>query len=934
MPSEEVLPPGALRDMVTALHHLWRGAGMPSTRSVSIEIRKRNDLPDTVSHEVIAMLLRGGGLVKWQKFECVVRQLADWSVGGTQTADTTVREFHHLWLRAFDEGQPTVGGAPSAARDTGAGRTTSGSAPIQVAEAADKESLPAESLIHNLPGRNARFCGREPSLRQLGALLTAAATNPVVIHGLGGVGKTHLALEYAHRHRGDYALIWWIPAGDESGLRRSVRDLADRLGLRIGRDLNHVVRVVVTRLESTAQRWLLIFDNLEDEVIVDHALPAAGGDVLITTRNPGFASWGEALSVPTFTRTESVQFLGRMSRNISSDEADRIAELLGDLPLALAQVADVQAVTGMSWTRYISLFDGHLRDLLRDHRSADHAGLTASLDLTFRRLAENSPGALMLLEVLAHLGPAPVALALLRNGRSGRLTPALARCLNDPRQLQRAVGELVRVGVVGLEEDQGWVTMHRLVRDHARQGWGATQEARGRENARAVLTAADPGHADDERTWGLHALITPHVRTTDLVCVPTVEARQLVLHQVRFLYLTGDYVGSARLAQEAMDEWTPLDVSGPAFLDESVVGLSRHQANALRALGEYERSRDVTQSTLDRLRGDHQFGRDHPVTLDVATSAGVDLRIAGEYQAALAMEQDTLERSIRSPHVSTLRSVRVRANLGVSRRLLGDYAAAYDHHRDVLAHLNTLVEVDDHLLHTTQLNLAWDLYGLGRFDEMLAQASQAWSNLDPGLRPGHVLPLLAGRTVAVALRCLGRPEAAEASRRSYENHLNSWGADHERSLAASISHVNSLRAQARFGEAWSLAVDVQDTYRRRFGWRHPVTAASSVVLAGTLRGLGRSREAQELDEPAFHDLTSILGSDHPYTVAAANGLASDRLATGSIAAARSLAAHTADRAAHRYGEHPITSACRANAAVVTAGVDGSWIELDVEPPPA
>src|SRR3954447_2802288 len=96
------LPPGPMRDLVQALHELHRAAGMLSTRTISDTIKERDDLPDTVSHETVGLMLRGTRLAGWPKFECVVRLLAERSVNPVFDPSTSVRRFHELWLNAKD----------------------------------------------------------------------------------------------------------------------------------------------------------------------------------------------------------------------------------------------------------------------------------------------------------------------------------------------------------------------------------------------------------------------------------------------------------------------------------------------------------------------------------------------------------------------------------------------------------------------------------------------------------------------------------------------------------------------------------------------------------------------------------------------------------------------------------------------------------------
>ncbi len=378
---------------------------------------------------------------------------------------------------------------------------------------------------------------------------------------------------------------------------------------------------------------------------------------------------------------------------------------------------------------------------------------------------QEGPDRCRYLEALVYLGPEPVAKTLLRSGRSGRLTPGLARCLGDPAHLRRSTAELIRYGLVTGQPDGELLGLHRLIRECLRQGFDTETDQRGRDNARAVIIAADPGDPNDTQTWGMHALISPHVLPTKLVSLPSVEAKQLVVHQIRYLYQAGDYEGSRALGELALQEWTAgAEGEATEALDEFVVMATRHLANALRSLGDYDRSRELTSTALDRLRRSEDHGHDHPLTLEVAMSAGADLRIQGSYNEALSMEQDTLVRSERVRGENNTQALRVATNLAVSHRMLGDFQAAHEMDQRVLESRSTILGVDPTLIHLSTLNLAWDLYGLGRYTDMLSCVEEARAALDPWLlRPGHVLPLLVARSTAVALGSVNSPDALTAT---------------------------------------------------------------------------------------------------------------------------------------------------------------------------
>jgi hypothetical protein len=213
----------------------------------------------------------------------------------------------------------------------------------------------------NVPQRNKNFTGRIELLADLRKRVTAGATAlvPHALHGLGGVGKTQLAIEYAHRYAAHYQVIWWIRADQTALVRSSLAGLAQRLGI-TGVDPGRVEESVAAVLEALRRgepyaRWLLVFDNADQPELIEAFLPTGPGDVIITSRNRHWERRADALEVNVFTRQESQEFLRLCVDGIHDQDADRLAEEFGDLPLGLEQAAAWLAQTAMAVDAYLAL---------------------------------------------------------------------------------------------------------------------------------------------------------------------------------------------------------------------------------------------------------------------------------------------------------------------------------------------------------------------------------------------------------------------------------------------------------------------------------------------------------------------------------------------------------------------------------------------------
>jgi hypothetical protein len=165
--------------------------------------------------------------------------------------------------------------------------------------------------------RDPDFVGREGELAALESALAAtgssALTQPATVHGLGGVGKTLLAVEFAYRHADDYRAVLWVPAENPTTLASAFADLARQLGLpEAGEpDQDAQVAAVLRWLGSpTSGRWLLVFDNAERrEDIEPYVSGRHAGHVLITSRNPAWRPLAQAVKIRPLPRSESIRLL-------------------------------------------------------------------------------------------------------------------------------------------------------------------------------------------------------------------------------------------------------------------------------------------------------------------------------------------------------------------------------------------------------------------------------------------------------------------------------------------------------------------------------------------------------------------------------------------------------------------------------------------------
>ena len=359
------------------------------------------------------------------------------------------------------------------------------------------DRFPGRSQIWNVPHPwNPNFVGRDGLLAELRNSLVAGDRAAVtqVVTGLGGVGKTQLATTYAYQHATDYELVWWVNSETPAGLAADFAGLAGPLGLpqQDERDLNVKAQAVRRHLEAISG-WLIIFDNVEDPEHLTGYLPQnARGHVIITSRHPHWRHMAKPLVVPTLARPDSIELLHRRSGQQDPVAADKLAELLGDLPVALIQAAGYIERTNKSIAAYLSLFEQHRAQLWKKDKRPDGYQRTVAetLTLSLAKVARHSRSAADLLRLCAYLAPDKIPLDILSQ-HADQVDGRLGKVLADPIELDAAIEELRSYSLVEVSDLH--LSMHRLVQAVVRDRLPPAAQKTWCAAAVQVINAAFPG---------------------------------------------------------------------------------------------------------------------------------------------------------------------------------------------------------------------------------------------------------------------------------------------------------------------------------------------------------------------------------------------------------------------------------------------------------
>jgi TolB-like protein/class 3 adenylate cyclase/Flp pilus assembly protein TadD len=732
---------------------------------------------------------------------------------------------------------------------------------------------PSPRPFLGVPPRIPVFTGRADQLERLDAILTkdkAAAVIQTVgraaVQGLGGVGKTTLAIEYAYRFRDVYAGVCWCPAETRLGLLSSLAGLVVSLGAAAAEeaDVEKAAKAALCRLAEQRAAWLLVYDNVSSPEEIADLLPSAETRVLITSRFSDWSGWAEEVSLDVLRLEEAVVLL--QSRTGRSDAAGAriLAEALGNLPLALDHAAAYCKRTQMGFAEYAVKASSLVAAAPRG------AGYPRSVAATFN---------LAITQAVAQCPETEPIMAYLAQCSPERIPMTLAEgAVEDEAQRLNALAALAEVSLVKhdpFEDATPAVTLHRLVQKVARarsEENGSAHEAVGRLIARLVAIYPKEGHSDPQ-SWPLCAQLTPHLLALRDACSDDAWVRaggpELLDRAGGYFHGRAAHSQAARLLRDALAiRESALGAEHP----DTATSLN-NLADLLRDQGDFAGARPLHQRAL-AIR-ERVLGPAHPDTATSLNNLAILLKAKGDFAGARPLHERALairETALGPVHPDTATSLNNLANL---LRDQGDFARARPLHERALAIREKALGPDHSDTATSLNNLAVLLRAQGDFAGARPLFERALSIYEKALGPEHPAAALSLNQLALLLQAqddfAGARLLAERAMAIREKTL---GPEHP-ATARSLSNLAILlKAQGDFAGALPLHERALSIHENALGPEHPHTATSLNNLADLLQAEGDFAGALPLYERALSIRDKVLGPEHPETAASLNGLAS------------------------------------------------------------
>jgi tetratricopeptide (TPR) repeat protein/DNA-binding XRE family transcriptional regulator len=704
-------------------------------------------------------------------------------------------------------------------------------------------------VLWNVPHlRNLYFTGREEILAYLHEALstrkTVALTQPQAISGLGGIGKTQTAVEYAYRYGAEYSAVLWARADFHRSLISDFVTIASLLDLPEHReaDQQRVVEAVKRWLQGQ-RYWLLILDNADDLEMVSDFLPArGGGHILLTSRSQATGPNIKGIELVKMERDEGALLLLRRAKLLAEDalleystakdrrEAETIVEILDGLPLALDQAAAYIEEHQCSLADYLLLYQTRRAALLQRRGTLSKRDYPKSVattwSLSFEQVQSTDPIAANVLRLCTFLHPDIIAEAMILEGASA-LDPILQPIVDDPIRLHEVICELRKYSLVRRNPEIKILTIHRLVQTVLKDAMDRETQRAWAEKTVKFVNQVFP--EPEFSRWEICQLYLPHAQ----ICAELVEQWDMAfLEAARLLHRTGNYL----YLRERYQEVEPFYRRALSIYEQALGPIHPDVARMLHYL-----------ALLN-----NEFGKYEQVGLLL--------------QQALTIYEQVVEPT--HPDVASTLN-----DLAAWYGTLGKYDQAMPLMQRVLAIREQVLE-PNHPDIATSFNTLGVIYAYqGKYDQAETHLSRSLAMREQLLGPNH--PDVADTLVNLSIpyRNQGKYHQAEALLQRalgiFEQELGNRPME-----ATTLNHLAKLYYRwGKYDQAESLYLRALTIYEQMLGPGHPHVGACLNGLGSVYSAQGKYEQAESILQRALTIREHTLGYDHPSVAEVLHNLA-------------------------------------------------------------
>jgi tetratricopeptide (TPR) repeat protein/transcriptional regulator with XRE-family HTH domain len=735
--------------------------------------------------------------------------------------------------------------------------------------------------------RNLHFTGRAELLEQLDQRLflkreddqatirPVALVQTLAVKGLGGIGKTQIAIEYAYRarERKHDAHIFWIPAASEEAIMASFVRFAHMLSLAAETmaDQPKLVAEIICWFEQCQQDWLLIFDNVEDISLVRRYFPRQGsGSILMTTRSNAVASIAIPFEVDQLSVMEGTEFLLRRtcSLDVSDEESNRAINVviaLDGFPLALDQAGAYIEETGCSFEAYLQLYYDYRNVLLarRGIQSTSYPdSVTTTWSLCFQKVELVNPAAADLLRLCAFLAPDFIPEELLSNG-APHWPVELQLAVSDRLTFNQMIEDLLKFSLVKRFAEERCLSLHRLVQTVQMDALAPEAKRQWAERVIRAMHSAFPETVEMSTRQQLQRYLSQAQVCYALIqdyAFEFAEATALLAHIATYLEDLAFYEQAECLFQRV------LQISerkrGP---DDSAVAEALN--NLATLYGKQSRHDEAEPLFLRALQiWEHNLGPDHPRVASVLKNMATLYKDQARYIEAEPLFLRALhiwEQNFGPEYPDLARPLNGLANVYSDQ---GKYSEAEPLFLRALRIREQCLGPDHPDVASLLNNLASLCSRQGKYSEAEPLFLRALRIREQCLGPDHPLVAFPLNNLAHLYKQEQRySEAEPLFLRALRIREQCLGPDHP-NVAYPLNHLASLyHQQGKDSEAERLSLRALQIWERSLGSDHPAVAYALNNLAQFSFDQGKYSEAEAFFLRALRIREDSLGPAHPFT---------------------------------------------------------------------
>ncbi|CAH0024545.1 unnamed protein product [Clonostachys rhizophaga] len=723
-----------------------------------------------------------------------------------------------------------------------------------------------------------------------------------VLHGLGGIGKTQLAIDFARRHKAAFSAIFWLDGRSEDQLRQSLARCLGRIPeLRTAsrNDLNlnskegldvAVMKVIEWLARPSNTQWLLIFDNVDQDqqqggatgtYDIRQYFPGDQGSILITTRLLRLQQLGSSKHLTNVDPGQSRVILQTWyGKELNwRPDYDTLLELLQGLPLALAQAASYLRETGIDVATYIRIYNQQWRKLMGSNNPLtdyDQGSIATTWAVSLDAIEDKSTDARNALRLWACLDNKQFWHGLLEVAKSTdseeQWPPWLFRMANDVTCFADAMGLLLRYSMIQAQaEPSGSYAMHPVVHQWVLH---LDSNEKNRDFARLALVLVGRLVPDRETKeyWILQQRILPHAEqcsrwiqkdflrsnetaTSDKAMIDSV-------HRLGILYRDQGKFSEAEAmynkALEGKEKALGRDHTSTLSTVNNLGLVYRDQGKLSEAEAMYNRALEGKEKALER---------DHASTLNTVNNLGLLYKNQGKLGEAETMFDRALEgyeKALGCDHASTLETVN---NLGLVYWNQGKLSEAEAMYNRALEGKEKALERDHASTLETVNNLGIVYWNQGKFSEAEAMYNRALEGKEKALGRNHASTLETVNNLGVLYKDQGKLNEAEAMYdRALEGYEKALGRDH----TSTLDTINNLGIvywnQGKLGEAETMFDRALEGYEKALGRDHTSTLNTVNNLGLLYRNQDKLEEAEEMYDRALEGYEKALGRSHTLTL--------------------------------------------------------------------